>query len=158
MKRRILSVCCTLALVVGMLFVPEQKVVATDALILDGSYLTHEEESIGYDTKITRGEDLQIGYSKCVKLGVDKIYAGGTTLADHEVESVRLGVIVEYAQEGDDHWTYLDSWQVEANNTDRVMSNRRMEVESGYYYRVRCFHSANNDQSSSFTDGIYIGE
>ena len=158
MKRRILSVCCALALVVSMLITPGLDALAEDSLILDGSYLTHEEESTGYDTKITRGEDLMAGYSKCVKLGVDKIYAGGTTLAAHEVESVRLGVMVEYAQEGDDHWTYLDSWQVEANNTDRVMSNKTLEVESGYYYRVRCYHSANDDVSSSFTDGIYIGK
>ena len=33
-----------------------------------------------------------------------------------------------------------------------------MEVEGGYYYRVRCIHSANDDVSSSFTNGVYVEE
>ena len=41
---------------------------------------------------------------------------------------------------------------------DRVASNRSLDVEGGYYYRVRCTHAANSDMSSSFTDGIYIEE
>ena len=41
---------------------------------------------------------------------------------------------------------------------DRVGSNRTLEVEGGYYYRVRCIHSANDDVSSSFTDGVYVEE
>ena len=43
-------------------------------------------------------------------------------------------------------------------NTDRVGSNRALDVEGGYYYRVRCTHSANSDMSSSFTDGVYVEE
>ena len=33
-----------------------------------------------------------------------------------------------------------------------------LEVEGGYYYRVQCTHSANDDVSSSFTDGVYVEE
>ena len=41
---------------------------AAEGKVIDGSELTHEEESIGYDTKITRGEDLLTGYSKmCIR-------------------------------------------------------------------------------------------
>ena len=47
-------------------------------------------------------------------------------------------------------------WHKENTNTDRVGSNRTLEVEGGYYYRVRSVHSANSDLSSSFTDGVYI--
>ena len=120
--------------------------------------LTHKEEAIGYDTKITRGEDLLVGYSKVVRLGPGKIYAGGTTIAAHTVDKVKIAVIVERAQEGDTEWTFYDSWQKENLDTDRVGSNRTLEVEGGYYYRVRCTHSANNDMSSSFTDGVYVEE
>lgn len=158
MKKRIVSMCCAVVLTLGMLIVPEKNVQAEDAKVLDGSYLIHEDESTGYDTKITRGEDLQIGYSKIVRLGAGKIYAGGTTLAHHDCEIVRIGVIVERAKKDDDSWDYYDSWQAEEKNTDRILSSKALAVEGDYYYRVRCFHSANDDVSSSFTDGIYIEE
>ena len=157
MKRKIMSVCCALVLTLGLVFgtMQEAKAASTDS-ILDGSYLTHDEESIGYDTKITRGVDLLTGYSKCVRLGPGEIYAGGTTLAAHVVDSVQIGVTVERAQEGDDAWEIYDGWQKESLNTDRVSSNRTLYVEGGYYYRVRCTHAANSDVSSSFTDGVYV--
>ena len=41
---------------------------------------------------------------------------------------------------------------------DRVASNRSLQVEGGYYYRVRCTHAANSDMSSSFTNGVFIEE
>lgn len=157
MKRRIMSVCCALILTLGMVCgsMQEAKASSTDP-ILDGSYLTHDEESIGYDTKITRGEDLLTGYSKCVVLGPGEIYAGGTTIAAQVVDSVRIGVTVERAQEGDDAWSIYDGWIKESTNTDRVSANRTLQVEGGYYYRVRCTHAANSDVSSSFTDGVYV--
>lgn len=72
--------------------------------------LTHDEESIGYDTKNTRGVDLMTGYSKCTKLGEGKIYAGGTTIARQVVDSVQIAVIVERAKEEDTEWSYYDNW------------------------------------------------
>lgn len=126
--------------------------------MIDGSYLTHEDESIGYDTKITRGEYLMTGYSKGVRLDAGVFYAGGTTIARETVERVGITVMVERAQEGDEEWSFYDGWQKFNENADRVSSNQRLEVEGGYYYRVRCTHSANDDVSSSFTDGVYIEE
>ncbi|MGE9940633.1 hypothetical protein ACQRBH_03555 [Bariatricus sp. SGI.161] len=159
MKRRIMSVCFALLLMTNMLLISTANVEASsDDPILDGSYLTDDEESIGYDTKITRGEDLLTGYSKCVRLGPGELYAGGTTIAAHTVANVQVSVIVERAQEGDTAWSLYDSWHKENENMDRVASNRSLQVEGGYYYRVRCTHSANSDMSSSFTNGVYIEE
>ena len=79
-------------------------------------------------------------------------------MASREVEKVMISVMVERAQEGDDEWSFYDSWQKENHNVDRVGSNRTLEVEGGYYYRVRCIHSANDDVSSSFTNGVYVEE
>lgn len=158
MKKRFVSMCCAVVLAVSMLIVPGENVQAEDAKILDESYLVNEDESVGYDTKITRGDDLQAGYSKIVRLGAEKIYAGGTTLAHHDCERIKIAVIIERAKKEDDSWTYYDSWQAEAKDTDRLMSNKAFAVEGDYYYRVRCYHSANDDVSSSFTNGIYIEE
>ena len=121
MKKRIMSVCFALLLMTNMLLISTTNVEASsDDLILDGSYLTHDEESIGYDTKITRGEDLLTGYSKCVRLGPGKLYAGGTTIAAHTVDSVQVWVVVERAQEGDTAWSLYDNWSKENLDMDRV--------------------------------------
>jgi len=142
MIKRIGSICCVLMLMVCMLLtLTDNAQAASQDPILDGSYLTDEEESIGYDTKITRGEDLLTGYSKCVRLGPGKIYAGGTTIAAHTVDTA---------------WSMYTGWQKENSNTDRAASTRTLQVEGGYYYRVRCTHLANHDMSSSFTDGVYV--
>lgn len=156
MKKRIVSICLTAMLVGGLTLTSVQEARAAEGKVIDGSELTHDEESIGYDTKITRGEDLMTGYSKCTKLGEGKIYAGGTTIARQVVDSVQIAVIVERAKEEDEEWTTYDGWQKENLNTNRVMSNRTLYVDGGYYYRVRCTHVANSDMSSSFTGGIYI--
>lgn len=159
MAKRLVSICCTLILVMGLTITSVvQTKAASDEPIIDGSYLTHEDESTGYVEQITRGEDLMTGYSKIVRLGPGALYAGGTTIAAHTVEEVGVGVMVERALEEDDHWSFYESWTKFLQNTDRVASSMRMEVEGGYYYRVRCTHSANDDVSSSFTDGVFIEE
>ncbi len=156
MKRRLVSMCLTVMLIGGLSMMSVQETKAAGTKVIDGSELTHDEESIGYDTKITRGKDLMTGYSKCTKLGEGKIYAGGTTIARQVVDSVQIGVVVERAKEEDTKWTTYDGWKKESHDTNRVTSNRTLYVEGGYYYRVRCTHVANSDMSSSFTDGIYI--
>ena len=157
MIKKIGSMCCVLMLMICMLLISTNNAqAASQDPVLDGSYLTNENESIGYDTKITRGVDLLTGYSKCVRLGPGKIYAGGTTIAAHTVERVLVGVVIERAKKGDSAWSMYTGWQKENSNTDRAGSNRTLEVEGGYYYRVRSVHVANQDVSSSFTDGVYI--
>ena len=157
MRHRLCSLCCTLALVAGIMGVSVTDAHASEGLpMIDGSYLTHDDESVGYDTKITRGEDLLAGYSKCARLGPGKLYAGGTTIAAHTVADIGVGVSVERAQRGDDRWSGYTAWQKFSKDVDRVASNKTLEVEGGYYYRVSSIHSANSDLSDSFTDGVYI--
>lgn len=157
LKKRILSGCCVLAMVMSLAGVMTLNAKASEELpVIDGSYLTHEEESVGYDTKLTRGEDLLTGYSKSLRRGPELLYAGGTTIAAHTVEEVGVAVMVERAQEGDTEWEFCDSWQKFNQNADKVAINVILDVEGGYYYRVRCIHSANYDMSSSFTNGVFI--
>ena len=148
MIKKIGSMCCVIMLMICMLLISTNNAqAASQDPVLDGSYLTNENESIGYDTKITRGVDLLTGYSKCVRLGPGKIYAGGTTIAAHTVERVLVGVVIERAKKGDSAWSMYTGWQKENSNTDRAGSNRTLEVEGGYYYRVRSVHVANQDVS-----------
>ena len=157
MKKKILSLCCALLLTAGLFGISYGEVRAEQPMI-DGSYLTHEEEAIGSNVGVTRGEYLLTGYSKVVRLGPGLIYAGGSTIAAEIVDEVGISVMVERAQLGDTEWQYYDSWQKYNQNTDKVSDNRRLVVEGDYYYRVRCTHSANSDMSSSFTNGVFIEE
>ena len=154
MKKRCLSLMAALTLLV---FICGVNVSASDNQpMIDGSYLTHEEESIGYAVPLTRGDDLMTGYSKSSRLGAGVLYAGGTTIAAHECEEVGIIVIVERAVEGDTAWEFYDTWEVVNANATRASSGVRMEVEGEYYYRVRCLHWANGDVSSSETAGVFI--
>lgn len=156
-KRKLLSICCMLFVIAGMMGISSTESKAASELpMIDGSYLTDEEESVGYDTELTRGVDLLAGYSKARRRGPGLLYAGGSTIAAHTVDEVGIAVIVERAQEGDESWEFYDSWQKFNYDVDQVSSSKELEVEGGYYYRVRCTHSANGDMSSSFTNGVYI--
>lgn len=121
------------------------------------SYLTHEEEAEGTTpVKVMRGEDLMTGYSKIRRMGPEKLYAGGSTIASHTVERIGVAVMVERAKEGVTEWDFYESWQKFDENTDNLSSWKQMDVEGDWYYRVRCVHSAGEDVSSSFTDGVFI--
>ena len=164
-KKRGISVIVTLMLIFSLAAVTATDTQAVketksqnieELPMIDGSYLIKDEESTGATTPMTRGEDLMTGYSKVRRLGAGEIYAGGTTIASHVVDQVGVGVIVERAKEEDTSWSFYESWQKFNDNTDRVSSSKRLKVEGDYYYRVRCLHSAGEDMSSSFTDGIFV--
>lgn len=157
--KRCMSICCVFAMALGLSFgVSTDTQAASSVKVIDGSKLTTDAESIGYNQKVARGEDLLTGYSKIVRMGPGQIYAGGTTIAEREVERIGVGVMIERAKEEDTEWSFYDSWNKFLENADRVSSKKYLDVEGDYYYRVRCIHSAGQDMSSSFTDGVYIEE
>ena len=164
-KKRGISAIVTLMLILSLSAVTATDTKAAEAArtksvkelpMIDGSYLIKDEESVGTTVPMTRGEDLMTGYSKVRRLGAGEIYAGGTTIASHTVDRIGVGVIVERAKEEDTSWSFYDTWQKFNENTDRVASSKQLKVEGGYYYRVRCTHSAGNDLGSSFTNGVYV--
>ena len=157
--KRCMSICCVFAMALGLsLGVSTDTQAASSVKVIDESQLTRDAESVGYNRKVARGEDLLTGYSKIVRMGPGEIYAGGTTLAERVVERVGIGVVIERAKEEDTEWSFYDTWQKFNENADRASSKKYLDVEGDYYYRVRCIHSANDDVSSSFTNGVYIEE
>lgn len=155
-KTKAMSASCILILILLIFSISLEVHAREDMKQIDGSFLTNESESIGYATPITRGDDLVAGYSKCVKLTNGNLYVGGTTLAAHPVERIGIAVMIERAREDEDEWITYDSWIVFEENEEWLSSAKELEVEGGYYYRVKCVHSAGNDMSSSFTDGLYF--
>ena len=151
--KRCMSICCVFAMALGLSFgVSTDTQAASSVKVIDGSQLTRDAESTGYNQKVARGEDLLTGYSKIVRMGPGEIYAGGTTIAVHNVERIGIGVVIERAKEEDTEWSFYDTWQKFNENTDRVSSKKYLDVEGDYYYRVKCVHSAGEDISSSFID------
>lgn len=159
MKKRVVSGIYVLVLIFGlMMSTGLDSKASDDRPMLDGSYLTNETESIGTDTKITRGEHLQVGYSKIRKVGPGVIYAGGTTIGEHTCKSIQIAVIVERAKWEDEEWEVIETWHKENTNADLVSTSKKLEVEGGWYYRVSCIHSADGDMSDSYTNGLYVEE
>lgn len=156
--KKIISCLCSVLLIFGITVVSVIDTEASTELpIIDGSYLTYDSESIGYITSITRGVDLLNGYSKIVRMGPEVIYAGGTTMAMHDVAEVRIAIMVERTVDLDEgSWEFVDGWSVTRKNTDRATTSERLDVDGDYYYRVRGIHSANSESGQSYTNGIYV--
>ena len=97
--KRCRSICCVCAMALGLSFgVSTDTQAASSVKVIDGSQLTKDAESIGYNQKVARGEDLLTGYSKIVRMGPGEIYAGGTTIASHDVARIGIGVMIERAK------------------------------------------------------------
>lgn len=160
MQKRTISTICAISMLICLLLSTSTGMSAEasdNRPMLDGSYLTNETESTSTDTKITRGENLQIGYSKIRKVKAGVIYAGGTTIGEHTCKSIQITVIVERAK-WEDEKGVVTSWHKENTDADLVSTSKKLEVEGDWYYRVRCVHSADGDMSDSATDGLYVEE
>lgn len=159
MKKRAVSGFCVLAMIFSLLMSTGLDTKAADSRpMLDGSYLTNETECTGTATSKTRGAHLQIGYSKIRKPQGEKgvICVGGTTIAEHTCKSVQISVSVERAKWEDEEWEFVATWHKENTDADLASISERLEVEGGWYYRVKCIHSADGDISDSFTNGLYV--
>lgn len=154
MKRRFLSLVCVMFFVFSVFGVNVRA--SEEREMIDGSYLTHDEESVGEAQLIPRGVYLMAGTSKVSKAASGVINAGGTTSAKRTVDEVGIAVMVERCKSGATSWSYYTSWQKEIYDDSYVSTSKRLTVTKGYYYRVRSTHWANSDASSSFTNGVYI--
>lgn len=157
MRKKILSMIVTMTMILGIFFViPIEEVKAAEVkIIVDGSVLLDDaEESIGEMRSITKGQYLQNGSSRIVKSGTGKITVGATTIAQRQVSSIQVAVVVERLVNGS--WVSYTSWTTSKENTYYVSTSKTMTVPRGYYYRVRSVHSANSDIGTSNTNALYV--
>lgn len=128
---------------------------------IDGSYLTTEETSIGYTSSPDlRGVHLMDGESIISKAGISRIYAYGSTTANHDVKYIATIVYVDRYNEETGRWGQIDAWVAEDENTAYLSTAKSLKVDRGYYYRVHCNHIAGNEypyeEDFSVTNGILI--
>lgn len=154
MKKKIISIICTVMLLAGNVAFAGNEVFAREEnLDVDSIELAQGDESIGYIQIMPRGMYLQSGFSEISDAGNGKITAGGATMAQMEVENLSICVEVQKMTGG--HWATYKMWTVEKKNESVILTSKTFEVEPGLY-KVTCIHGANSDSSSSFTNGLYI--
>lgn len=107
----------------------------------------------------TRGNHLNYGNSTITKLGINKIGVSGMTMAHHTCDKLRLYLYIE-RKTSSNYGTYKDLSSSVSNDYSLYRSYTVL-VPSGYYYRIRGYHSAyddgTNESVQTLTNGIYIG-
>lgn len=162
MKNRILSIVSSIAVFCTMLSVCVVNVQASDAegKMVDGSYLTMDDESTGHSTSLTRGQYLMTGDCSISNAGRTRVYAYASTTANFRVNYIATLVYVERYMEDVDAWGQVDYWYEEAFDDYYLSTSKSVTVDRGYYYRVRANHIAGDqspyDETASATDGIYV--
>ena len=122
--------------------------------------IPYMETKAAEDTKVQqteiqpKGQYFQQGVSSIAAAGKGKIYVGGQTIAQKVVGTVKVAVIVEQKRGND--WYHYYSWTSERHNVYEVESAKTLTVPRGYWYRVRCVHSANTDLTASNTSALYV--
>lgn len=161
MKKRILSLLAIFSFLICMA-IPQINVSASeDYKIVDGSYLTTDDFSIGTTQNKTRGKHLMTGESSITNAGVGRIYAYAATTANHEVDRLMVILYVERYLEDVDAWGFVDGWVEEITDDYYVATSKTLTVERGYYYRVHAEHIVWNgddppEETYSATNGIFI--
>ncbi len=167
MRKRIINSIGFILVLCGMLLSIETCVKAEglidEEIMVDGSRLLYEDCAYGTSkNSMLRGEHLMSGDSIITKTGNGRIYTYGQTTADHDVDFLAVLVYVDRYDKSDGLWGQIDARVKEARDTYYVVSTKTLQVDRGYFYRVRCEHFAGNDDEEfyddtvSFTDGIWI--
>lgn len=157
MKKRLLTLLLTMVLcvtgIVSWQF--ETKAQTTEEDIALPELMT-EDALVGYSQNQTWGVYYSDGYSIINKISSSKVGAGGVTNANVKC-TVSVQAILE-RQNSSGGWGRVTSWVQTNQNAYSAMISKSVTVASGYYYRVRCYHDAGTDSSSSYTDALWIGK
>ena len=129
---------------------------------VDGSYLTSADSSTGYTPKNNeRGKHLMDGQCSISKTGTKRIYAYGSTTANHTVDAVAVIVYVDQYNEKDDEWYQIDAFSKKVENDYYSATSKSIQVDRGYYYRVHAEHFVRMgedpiEETYSYTNGILV--
>ncbi len=154
MKKKLTMILLALVLCTTSLFAVDIKTNAqeTEEEVTYESLLT-EDALIGNMGSQTWGIYLVDGTSVINDAGGGKIGAGGLTTAAKKC-TVSVNAIVE--RKVGSSWVRVTSWTVTNTNALIATASKTISVASGYYYRVRCVHSASTDTSSSCTSSLWM--
>lgn len=162
MKKRIVSLLTSCFVLTGMLTVASYvDTSASENKIIDGSYLTEQDSSVGKSTNSSmRGVHLMDGECSISKAGTKRIYTYAATTANHTVDYLAVILYVDQYNEKEDRWDQIDAWVKEGENDYFLYTSKSITVDRGYYYRVHADHLVEKDgegeETFSYTDGILV--
>lgn len=156
MKKRVLTLLLAIMMcITGMMsWNVEVKAETIDEDIALSDIMT-DDAVVGYSQNQTWGVYYSDGYSIINKISSSKAGVGGVTNANVKC-TVTVNTILE-RKNSSGSWERVTSWVQTNQNAYSAIISKSVIVASGYYYRVRCYHYAGTDSSSSFTDGLWIG-
>lgn len=156
MKRKVFAMLLTMVICITSIINWEINVNAeVESEDIDISYLMTEDALIGYSDSQTWGVYYSDGYSIINKISSTKVGAGGVTNAAQKC-TVSVTAILERKNDSGS-WVRVTSWTQTNENAYSAMASKSITVTSGYYYRVRCYHYAGTDSSTSATNALWIG-
>lgn len=128
---------------------------------IDGSYLTSADSSTGYTPNNERGKHLMDGQCSISKTGTKRIYAYGSTTANHTVDAVAVIVYVDQYNESDGKWHQIDAFSKKVENDYYSAISKSIQVDRGYYYRVHADHFVRMgeepiEETFSYTNGVLV--
>lgn len=162
MKKRFLSIMVAFSFLICIVIAPEINASASEeSKKVDGSYLTMDESSTGTTSESkSRGIHLMDGECSITNAGIGRIYTYAATTANHEVDRLVVLIYVERYLEDVDAWGHVDAWSEKVNDDYYVATSKSLEVEPGYYYRVRAehivFEGDESEETYSVTNGIWV--
>ena len=163
-SKKIASVITSVMVFCGIVGVSLTNVKADDSApkSVDGSYLTSADSSTGYTPKNNeRGKHLMDGQCSISKTGTKRIYAYGSTTANHTVDAVAVIVYVDQYNEKEDEWYQIDAFSKKVENDYYSATSKSIQVDRGYYYRVHAEHFVRMgedpiEETYSYTNGILV--
>lgn len=158
MKKRILAVLMAVTLCItcfaNLGFESRAEDASGDTVITEvGSTFGMIDALIGEGDCAPCGVYLASGHSIINKISSTKVGAGGITNAALRCK-VSTNAILEKLSGGS--WVRVTSWTTTVQSGFTAMVDETKVVTTGYYYRVRCVHSAATDASSSYTSNLWM--
>ena len=162
-SKKIASVITSVMVVCCIVGVSLTNVKADDSApkSVDGSYLTSADSSTGYTPNCERGKHLMDGQCSISKTGTKRIYAYGSTTANHTVDAVAVIVYVDQYNESDGKWHQIDAFSKKVENDYYSAISKSIQVDRGYYYRVHADHFVRMgeepiEETFSYTNGVLV--
>ena len=97
---------------------------------IDGSYLTSADSSTGYTPNNERGKHLMDGQCSISKTGTKRIYAYGSTTANHTVDALAVIVYVDQYNESDGKWHQIDAFSKKVENDYYSATSKETVINS----------------------------
>lgn len=122
-------------------------------------YTETETEVSDLAYSLQKGAYLSSGGIKLVNKGDGKLGIYGDTTATRVCDKLYLDIYLERSTNGSNYYSYL-SWEYTASNKGSLAKSFTKTVPTGYYYRLRGYHAAQEngvkESTSTRTGGTRV--